>query len=178
LPDQKLRILHDERRKLELVVQRTERTWAAASEDAQVWLLRGTLLGGERAVRLAATPATADLTITWCQLMGVRYPTAASWSALDTDPSAPPPTAAIAVAREAHRRALEAAVKHAVALAACRELKAEEQKTRRRRKAIDDRLIPRLLAELASLDLRLEEQEHGDAVRARWARDTLDTRQS
>lgn len=170
LLDQKLRILRGERRRLALLVERTGAAWEAASQEAETWLLRGVLLGGQRAVRLARNGAPADVEITWAQLMGVHYPADATCSVPEPDPSAPPASnAALVAAREAHHRAVDAAVQHAVAEGAVRVLEVEEAATRRRHRAIEDRLLPRLREALAQVQLGIEEQEHADAVRLRWA---------
>lgn len=174
LLDQKLRILRGERRRLGLLVGRTGAAWDAASREAETWLLRSVLLGGQRAVRLARNGEPASVEITWAQLMGVRYPAEATCAVPEPEPAAPPASnAALVAAREAHRRALEAAVQHAVAEAAVRVLESEEAATRRRHHAIEDRLLPRLREALAQVQLGIEEQEHADAVRLRWASERM-----
>jgi V/A-type H+-transporting ATPase subunit D len=170
LLDHKLRILRTERERLALKQERTATTWAAASRDARTWLLRAVLLGGERTVRLSSEQASADVRIVWEQPMGVRYPAEATCTVPDPRSDAPPPgSAALVAARECHRRALQAAVEHAAVEAAVRILVAEERATRRRLRAIEDRWIPRLQGALAEVQLRLEEEEHADGVRLRWA---------
>ena len=52
---------------------------------------------------------------------------------------------------------------------AVRVLEAQETATRRRLRAIEDRWIPRLQQALTELQFKLEEDEHNDAVRLRWA---------
>jgi V/A-type H+-transporting ATPase subunit D len=170
LLDHKLRILRTERERLALKQERTAIAWAAASREARPWLLRGVLLGGERSVRLSSGQAPADVRIAWEQPMGVLYPAEATCTVPDPPTDAPPPTsAALVAARECHRRALQAAVEHAAVEAAVRILAAEETATRRRLRAIKDRWIPRLQEALAEVQLRLEEEEHADGVRLRWA---------
>ena len=65
--------------------------------------------------------------------------------------------------------ALAAGVRHAAVEAAARVLEAEEQATRRRLRAVEDRLIPRLHEALVAVQLTLDEEEHEDGVRLRWA---------
>jgi V/A-type H+-transporting ATPase subunit D len=81
--------------------------------------------------------------------------------------------AALVAVRESHRRALEAAVRQAVVEAALRVLEAEERATRRRLRALEDRWIPRLERALADVQLTLQEEEHADGIRLRWAADRL-----
>lgn len=170
LLDHKLRVLRAERERLTLVQERTAAVWDAASREAEVWLLRGVLVGGERSVRLSSDQGLADVEIVWERQMGVHYPAEATCTGpeLVEDPPALG-NAAMVTVRECHRRALQAAVQHAAAEAAGRILEAEERATRRRLRAIEERWIPRLLQALAEVQLKLEEDEHADGVRLRWA---------
>ena len=170
LLEHKLRILRTERERMALRQQRTSTAWQSASREASTWLLRGLLVGGERSVRLASAPALADVEIVWEQPMGVRYPAEATCTVPEPATDAPPVgNAALVTARELHRRALEAAVRQAAVEAAVRVLEAEERATRRRLRAIADRWIPRLEEALSEVQLELEEEEHADGVRLRWA---------
>lgn len=170
LLDHKLRILHAERQRLVLLIARTAAAWDTASREADGWLLRGALLGGQRAVRLAQDGQLADVEITWAQSMGVRYPARATCALPEPGLSTRlPSNAALDAAREAYRRAVEAAIEHAVAEAAFRVVEMEEAATRRRLRAIEDRWVPRLQQALAEVQLGLEEQEHAEGVRLRWA---------
>ena len=76
---------------------------------------------------------------------------------------------AMAAAREAHGRALEAAVRHAAAAAALQAVEAETLATRYRLRAVRDRWIPRLEQALAEVTFALEEQELADSARLRLA---------
>ena len=76
---------------------------------------------------------------------------------------------ALAAAREAHGRALEAAVRHAAAAGALRAVEAEALATRYRLRAVKNRWIPRLEQALADVTLALEEQELADSARLRLA---------
>ncbi|MDP2775112.1 MAG: V-type ATP synthase subunit D [Nocardioides sp.] len=170
LLDHKLRVLRTEREQLALAHERTAAVWEATSREAAVWLLRGVLVGGERAVRLSCDQAAADVQILWERQMGVRYPAEATCALPEPGADSPPTsTAAMVTVRECHRRALEAAVQHAAVEAAGRVLEAEERATRRRLRAIEERWIPRLRQALAEVQLKLEEEEHADGVRLRWA---------
>jgi V/A-type H+-transporting ATPase subunit D len=144
--------------------------WESASREADSWLLRAVLLSGQRSVRLAAAPAPAEVRIAWQQSMGVRYPAEATGTVPAPSPDAPPPgNAALVAARDCYRRAVAAAVQQAAIETAVRVLEAQETATRRRLQAIEDRWIPRLQQALAELQFKLEEDEHTDAVRLRWA---------
>jgi len=170
LLDHKLRILRTEREQLALQQDRMTAEWESASREADRWLLRGVLLGGQRSVQLAAAPAPAEVRICWEQSMGVRYPAEAICTVPDPSPDAPPPSnAALVAARDCYRRAVQAAVRQAAIETAVRVLQAQETATRRRLRAIEDRWIPRLQEALAELQIKLEEDEHSDAVRLRWA---------
>lgn len=168
--DHKLRILRMERERLVLQQQTAINTWAATSREAAGWLLRAVLLGGERAVRLSADRPLAEVRIGWEQPMGVRYPVEATCDIPEApSDAAPAGNAAIVSARETHRRALQAAVELAAIESAVRILQAEETATRRRLRAIEDRWIPRLQEALDTVQFNLEEEEHADGVRLRWA---------
>ena len=170
LLDQKLRLLHAERQRLSVHAERTGEAWQAAAQEADQWLVRGALLGGQRGIRLAAHPGMADVEVAWTYLMGVRYPSEVRCTPAPSESGASPPdNAALVAARDAHRRAVEAAVTHAAAAAALRVLEVEEVATRRRLRAIEDRWMPRLQQALAQIQLGLEEQEHAEGVQLRWA---------
>ena len=131
--------------------------------------VRAALIGGERSIRLAAEPGEASVDIVWAHSMGVRFPSEARCTPPAPDPDAVPPGAAVALAREFHRRALEAAVEQAVVEAAIRAVEANLTATRRRLRAIEHRWIPRLQESLSRLQSQLDEEEHADGVRRRRA---------
>ena len=97
---------------------------------------------------------------------GVTYPSTATVELPDRPPT--PGTAALDVAADRTGRALEAAVAHAAASAAARRVDAEQTATVRRLRAIRDRWLPRLEAELAETDLRLDETEREEISRLLW----------
>jgi len=170
LLEQKLRILRTETQRLHLLAERTERTWRSASAEAEVWMTRAALLAGERGVRLASVDDDAQVAIEWTDTMGVRYPARAVCSVPPRSPAASPfGSAALTEARAAYERALDAGVQHAVTLAALQVLQAEEAATRRRVRALNERWRPRLASALHDTELVLEEQEHAEGVRLRWA---------
>lgn len=172
LLDRKLRILRGERQRLELLVRRTEEEWAESSREADASLLLTLLVDGERAIRLASPSSPAEVAVQWEQSMGVRFPAAASCTVPAEEPDAPPVGgAALVAAGAAHRRALEVGVEHAAALAALAMMEDEERSTRRRLRAIENRWVPRLDQAMARLRVGLDERDHAEAVRLRWARD-------
>jgi V/A-type H+/Na+-transporting ATPase subunit D len=166
LLDRKLRILQAELARFREAEARTATEWDRCCADAERWLLRASMLGGQRAVRLAADGQAATVTIPYAVTMGVRHP---------ADPACAVPAPitwdgpTLTRTRQAHAAALQAAVRHAAAAEALRVIEAEVLSTRHRLRAIEDRWIPRLEQALAEVTLALEEQELADAARLRLA---------
>lgn len=170
LLDLKLRILGREEQRFALRSQRTGAEWDQACRAAETWLLRGALLSGERAIRLSDDVPAADVSVRWTTTMGVRHPIEATVRRPDRPAGlAVPDNAALVAAVAAYEAALSAGVAHAAATAALRAVQAEVRTTRRRSRALEERWVPRLDAALRELALALEEQEHDDGVRRRWA---------
>jgi V/A-type H+/Na+-transporting ATPase subunit D len=169
LLDRKLRILRRERERLDLLAGRTGEELERTCRDAETWLLRAGLLGGQRDLRLAGGGPLAEVSIAWRDTMGVHYPAEAS--IIRPEPAPPPPacTAALAPAAAAYRAALAAAASHAAATAAARLVAGEVAATQQRLRGIQDRWIPRLRTALAELELSLDEQEQSDNARLRRA---------
>jgi len=167
LLDRKLQVLQRELDRRRGSAARAAAEWERRQADADGWLLRAALLGGERAIRLAAAGTFAEVTISYAATMGVRYPAEATCAT-------PPPVGrdgpALAAAREAHRAALAAAVRHAAAAEALQVLEAETVVTRYRLRAVRDRWIPRLEQALAEVTFAIEELERADAARLRLAK--------
>ncbi|HEX9033126.1 MAG TPA: V-type ATP synthase subunit D [Streptosporangiaceae bacterium] len=168
LLDRKLRILQAELAGLRDTAARTEQEWHRCSAEADRTLLVVALLGGQRAVRLAAATGRARVDITWAVTIGVRHPAEASY----VPPSAPESWAGQPVehARLAHADALAAAVRHAVAAEAVRIVEAEAVATRYRLRAIRDRLIPSLEQARSEVALAIDELERADGARLRQIR--------
>ena len=166
LLDRKLRILQGELDHRRAAAAQAAARWESCQTDADRWLLRASLLSGQRAIRLAGDPQPADVTVSFATTMGIRYPAqavcaipaAATWDG-----------PALTQARRAHRAALEAAVQHAAASAALRILEDETAVTRYRLRAVRDRWIPRLEQALAEVTFEIEELERADAARLRRA---------
>jgi V/A-type H+/Na+-transporting ATPase subunit D len=166
LLDRKLRILQGELDSRRAAAAQTAAEWNRRCADAEQWLLRASLLGGQRAVRLAADGQPAEVTISYAITMGVRHPggttcmipAPATWDG---------PT--LTRTRQAHGAALAAAVRYAAEGEALRVIEAEALATRYRLRAIKDRWIPRLEQALAEVTLAIEEQELADAARLHMA---------
>ncbi|MFG3357078.1 V-type ATP synthase subunit D [Streptomyces griseofuscus] len=144
--------------------------WRKRPAEAETWLVRGVLLGGESAPLRSAPADRARVGVRWAVLMGMRHPAAVDW----TDPvrgaaEPTPPNTALAHAETAYRAALRAAAELAVHGTAADLLAAESARPRQRVRALCRHWIPRLRDELAALELALEESEHEEAVRRRWA---------
>lgn len=102
--------------------------------------------------------------------MGVRYPAEPGCRL----PPRPPDAASLAgsalvLAEAAVRDAVPAGMRHAAATAAGRRVAAEIALTRQQVRAIERHWIPRLHEALDLSRLELEEYEHAEAVRRRWA---------
>ncbi|HEY7011108.1 MAG TPA: V-type ATP synthase subunit D [Streptosporangiaceae bacterium] len=169
LLDRKLRILQAQLDQARDSAAQTAGEWRHSQSEAESWLLRAALLGGQRAIRLADDGLFAEVTVTYAATMGIRYPAGATCVI--------PPTAAwdgpaLAGARQAHRAALAAAVRHAAAAEAERIIEAETLATRHRLRAVRDRWIPRLEQALAGVTFAIEEQERADAARLRLGAST------
>ena len=170
LLDRKLSVLRDEHRRLLAQEHTARRAWLEAVAEAERWLSRGLLIGGERGLEAAALGDRARLSLTWSSTMGVRLPTVTGYrDAQRQDTEAPPANSGLLQAEAAYRTAARAAAVYAAAQAAVRLLGAETRRTRHRVRALRRHWIPRLSAELAQVELALEQAEQEDGVRRRWA---------
>jgi vacuolar-type H+-ATPase subunit D/Vma8 len=171
LLEQKLRILRSEHQRLLRAREAAERDWRDLLSEAESWLLRGLLLGGEQALDSAAAGiGAAEVTVHWTTSMGVRHPATVSTSVPSRPPTAAAPTnTALVHAEAAYGRAVRAAAEFAAAHAAAELVGAEVVGTRHRARALRRHWIPRLREALDRSDLALEQAEHEDGVRRRWA---------
>lgn len=167
--DRKLRILIPEQRRLHAQAEHCRKGWAVACDDARVWLLRATLLGGQDVLRMASVPHLVDIEVVWTTAMGLRYPADARLVAPPPEPPAVVGNSAIGPAAAAYRSALLAGVRTAAAEEAVRRIEAEIAVTRRRLRALEKRWLPWLQAALAELELSLEQAEQEDGIRLRRA---------
>ncbi|MEV7155103.1 V-type ATP synthase subunit D [Streptomyces misionensis] len=170
LLERKLRLLLDRERMTRRAAEDAGLVWRRKLAEAETWLVRGVLLGGERALAEAAPVERARVDVQWGALMGVRHPAAVGW----TDPvrspwERTPSNTALAHAETAYRAAARAAAELAAHQAAAELLASEAVRTRQRLRALRRHWIPRLQNELAAAELALEETEHEEAVRRRWA---------
>ncbi|MEV0970811.1 V-type ATP synthase subunit D [Microtetraspora glauca] len=168
--DRKRRILRRERDRLTRLAARTGEEWESACREADTWLLRASLLGGRRAIRLAGGGPLAEVRVEWIDAMGTSYPGRSAFRP-PAPVASPPPmvTAALVPARAACLAALRAGVEHAVAAEAARIVTEEEAMTGRRIRALRDLLLPRLEEALAVVELALDEMERSDGARVRRA---------
>ena len=170
LLEQKLRILRDREAELVARTTTTGAAWTTACREAETWLLRGALVSGEEAVRGAAAAGTAEATVTWTATMGVRYPSGTGLRLPEPGEREPAAAgAALHLAVLAYRRATAAAVQHAASQHALRTVRAETARTRRQLRGVQDRWVPRLETALAEARLAVDDLEHDEAVRRRWA---------
>ncbi|MGK4585300.1 V-type ATP synthase subunit D [Kitasatospora sp. HPMI-4] len=177
LLERKLRILSERHRQLRKAEAAAEQSWHRRLGEAETWLLRGLLLGGERALEAAAVTDRVDVTVEWATSMGVHHPSAASCTDAVRPADRPAPgNTALAHAETAYRAAVRAAAEYAVARAAALLVGVEKDRTRQRVRALRRHWIPRLTAELAAVDLTLEQAEQEDSVRRRWAARTKEGR--
>ena len=161
--------LQRERVRLEGHADRAREEWERCCEDAAVWLQRSRALGAtdELDALVEQGPEPADVAIQWQVSMGITYP-----GSVDCTPGVQTglaSTSALRPAEQAHDRALVAAATHAASFAAATRLDTELANTRRRRRAIEERLLPRLESGLHELDLDLDEQDREEALRVQLA---------
>ncbi|MFF4603208.1 V-type ATP synthase subunit D [Streptomyces sp. NPDC001339] len=171
LLEQKSRILRTRHRLLLQVEETSAQRWHEQLRQAETWLLRGLLQGGEQALAAAAAGVgRADVTVDEASAVGVRYPSGTRCVIPSRAPtSASPGNTALVRAEAAYREAVRAAAEYAAARAATRIVGAELLSTRQRVRALRRHWIPRLEQALARVGLALEQSEHEDAVRRRWA---------
>ncbi|MET0764211.1 MAG: V-type ATP synthase subunit D [Blastococcus sp.] len=165
----KLRMLQLEQQRYHRQAEETAAEWAATCREAQMWLTRAALLGGRRAIAVAAPPEPAEVEVAWTVSMGVQHPReAVVRGGLPAETAALPGNSALVQAAASHRTALRAAARHAAVTVAVLRIDAEVAATRRRMRAIEDRWIPRLADALQAVELGLEELEIAGGSRVRW----------
>jgi V/A-type H+-transporting ATPase subunit D len=141
-----------------------ERRWQEAVREL---LLARALGAGPELERIvpAAPPTPATVAADWQTSMGITFP-----GSVDCEPGAPPAltsTAALRPAAAVYRRALVAAAELAATSAAVHRLEVELAATRRRRRAVEERLQPQLETSLRTLDVQLDELDREAALRVR-----------
>lgn len=170
---QKRQALLQRQRELAAQLAAAKAEWDASAREAADWLARATVLSGMRHLRLAAfhRGGTASVRVRWRNSLGVVHPVDA-----EVDLPAPIDVAAlggsstVALAVDAHRRALEVAARYAAARSAHDRVSRELARTSRRVRAIERRWIPQHERALGALELGLDEVEREEAGRVRWVR--------
>lgn len=170
LLDQKLRVLRARHEELLRTERDAREHWHDQLARAERWLRRGLLLGGEEALEAVDHTRLAELSVSWTSTMGVRHPGTAACTPPPPEPEDPAPAnTALAHAEAAYAEAVRAAAEYAVARSAARAVGEEVVRTRRRLRALRRHWVPRLETALTAADRALEQSEHEDAVRRRWA---------
>lgn len=172
--DQKRRTLLRERQRTATALADTAAAWEREARLAAQSNDRALALAGERRLRLGAVhcrrPATAE--VTWRNMIGTVIPTEVRVDIAESpDFVALGGGATVALAADAHRRALAAAAAHAAARAAHEAIEREFAATTRRLRAIERRWIPEHERALRRLELELAERDLEDIARARFARE-------
>ncbi|HME47837.1 V-type ATP synthase subunit D [Mycobacterium sp.] len=168
LLEEKLQLLSSLRDRLQRRVDETRRDWQSSCREADTWGLRATLLGGQRAVELAAPTGHAAVSVGWATTAGVRYPdTAQCVLPPENDPTVIHTGSASVRAAQAYRAAVVAAADHAAAQSALATVEREFGTTKLRVRALSRHWLPRLRRELARVELELEEQDRDAAIRVR-----------
>lgn len=170
LLERKARLLLDRERAERRAAGEAGLAWRDRLSEADTWLVRGVMIGGERALAEAVPAGRASVEVRWDALMGVRHPAAMAWTGPVRSPTEPTPSnTALAQAETGYRAAVHAAAQYAVHRAAADLLAAEAERARLRVRALRHYWIPRLRSELTAVEIALEEAEHEEAVRRRWA---------
>jgi vacuolar-type H+-ATPase subunit D/Vma8 len=167
LLDRKDRILADELERLQLQESRSRQEWERCARDAADWLIRTAALDGRARIASAGPPEQAEIAISWGGSVGVAYP-----EEVMCDPPIAPAaggSSALSFAAAAHRAAVAAGVRYAGVRRAIALVSTELTATRIRRRAIENRWIPRLTSNLSTVRRELDEQELEDTLRLRWA---------
>jgi V/A-type H+-transporting ATPase subunit D len=173
---QKEEALRRERVRLRGHASRTQADWENSCTEVDRSVARVRLLGGAMELHeIAVAPGNgASVTCRWQTAMGVEYP-----GDVTLEPGPAPPavaTAAFGPAIDACRAALVAGAEHAAAALAVARIDHEMAETRRRRRAVTDRLVPRLREQLRRIEIELDESEREEALRTRLAVDRREAR--
>jgi len=166
---QKLAILNHEEQRLAQRAAEGAREWKRLCAESETWTLRTAMLSSRRALRIASGGTTAQADIEMGFTIGIEHPVSGVVHLEKQQDLHVAGSAAVTQAAEAACAAVEAALSAAVATAALRTVRAEMATTRRTLRAVEQRWIPRLSSSLAQVRLELEELEHAEGVRHRWA---------
>lgn len=172
--DQKRQTLLREQGRLADHLSAATAEWERQAAAAAEWNARALTIAGPRRLLVSALHrrGRVEVSVEWRNMLGVVVPASASvQTGSSPDFVALGGGASVALAAQAHQRALMAAAAHAAARMAYEAITVELTTTTRRLRAIERRWIPEHKAELARLELRLEELELEDVARARWAQE-------
>jgi V/A-type H+-transporting ATPase subunit D len=169
LLDKKRRALVIEHKRLRVLARQTAAEWGPAATEAETWLNRAAVMAGEeKLAMIAARHPAASVAIRWRSSMGVAFAAEAKVE-LGSEPSeVAGGSAAADLAVAASRRAVEIAVRDAVARSALRRISEELAITARRERALERRWLPALAQEAARLKGSLDEIEREESTRALW----------
>jgi V/A-type H+-transporting ATPase subunit D len=165
---EKLAIINREEQRLAQRAADGTEVWQRRCAESETWTLRAAVLSGRRALRIPSDGTTAHAEIATGFTIGIEHPVGGVVHLQQQDLPVVG-SAAVIEAAEAARAAVEAALSAAAATAALRAMQAELAATRRTLRAVEQRWIPRLSSALALVRLELEELEHAEGVRHRWA---------
>jgi V/A-type H+-transporting ATPase subunit D len=171
LLDKKRRVLVQEERRLRALARETAAVWERSARDAETWLNRAAVMAGdEKLAMLAAQHPAAQVAVHLRSSMGVIFAAETDLD-LGAEPMHPSGgSAASDLAVVAVRRAVESAVKDAVAQSALKRVSAERALTARRQRAVERRWVPALATAADRLEAVLDELEREEATRALWVR--------
>jgi len=167
--DRKLRLLVQDQQRMRILAERARAEWRTAFREADTWLLRAAVLGGQDAVRGAAAPSLVEVNVTWASEMGLTYPATVELASTSGTVDHIDGNAALAPAATAFRVALLAGARCGAAEEAVRLLELEVALTKRRLRALEKRWVPWLQAALRERELVLEQSEQEDGIRTRRA---------
>lgn len=171
LLDKKRHALVQEHRRLRVLARATEADWNRVAVEAELWLNRAAVMvGEEKLVMLVARHPQARVTVRWRSSMGVAFASEANVDLGASPGDASGGSAAADLAVAASRRAVDAAVKDAVASSALKRISSELALTARRQRALERRWLPALTAARERVNGALDELEREEATRAVWAR--------
>jgi V/A-type H+/Na+-transporting ATPase subunit D len=166
---EKLAILNHAEQRLAQDAAETAAEWQRLCAESETWTLRAVVLSSRRALRIASDGTTAQAEVAMGSTIGVQHPVSGVVRREEQSDLPVVGSAALTQAAEAAHAAVDAALSAAVAAAALRAVRAELASTRRTLRAVEQRWIPRLSSALADVRLELEESEHAEGVRHRWA---------
>ena len=177
--EQKIHALTREQRRLRHHAEEAERSWNDALREADRWLVRAAVIGGDPQIGLARSQVegAADAQIRWRSLMGVTYPAEVSLVTPDTRAlGSVAHSAALPFAAKAYARAVRLALDHSAAARALHLLESELRLTRRRLRGLENRWVPLLTRTLLEVELRLAEEEREEMVRSKWIAERAEQR--